>query len=147
MGFFCFSLPRKYAITYNYVKFVRAKCSIKNISVLEIKVVVLSNHVTVTFYETHLINVPLDLFSPACKEEEYRSLDRRENIQKKKKISACSVAQDYTSIYCVLNSQQSASRCTMKKFLLGVFNQDISIFGLVHIVSELWVCSLGWAGM
>lgn len=34
-----------------------------------------------TFYETHLINVPLDLFSPACKEEEYGSLDNRQRKQ------------------------------------------------------------------
>lgn len=64
-----------------------AKCSIKSIKCARNKtyVVILSSHITDKFYETHLIDVPLDLFNPARKEEEYCSLDRKENIQLKKK--------------------------------------------------------------
>lgn len=39
-------------------------------------VIIISILVTDTFSETHLINVPFDLLSPACKKEEDRSLDR-----------------------------------------------------------------------
>lgn len=85
---------------------------------------------TDTFYETHLINVPLDLFSPARKEEEYGSLDNRKRKQ--------------TVLLSVLICHASAP--TVMKLLLKR-NKDFSIFGLVHTVTELGVCSLGWAAM
>lgn len=102
-------LPRKHTFTFSYGKFVSAECSMKNRKCAGNKtdVVIRSSPITDTFYETHLIDVPLDLFNPARKEEEYCSLDRKENIQLKK-CSASSAAQYYISIYCVLTCHLSA---------------------------------------
>lgn len=74
------------------------------------------SHINDSFYETHLINVPLDLFSPACKEEEYCSLDRKESIKLKTMISACSAAWCF-KIYCVA---QLSARQWFSNYFWGI---------------------------
>lgn len=77
------------------------------------------SHIIDSFYETHLINVPLDLFSPACKEEEYCSLDRKESIKLKTMISACSVTWCF-KIYCVAQLSAQLARQWFSNYFWGV---------------------------
>lgn len=96
---------------------------------------ILSSRATDTLYETHLINVPLDLFSPASKEQEYGSLDKRKRKQTTKIEDSASSAAQCANLSCICTYCDEATL------------EVLSIFGLVHTVTELRVCSLGRAAM